>query len=181
MKTLAQHRAQVSDLLQQAQALRTRLALRQCAEVGLAPVVLGTLWIHGGGTVRLGDRVRFNASSAPIELHTFDGAELCIGDDVCIEGGVSIEAHHSVTIGDGSVLEGYCMITDNHFHAAQGDRHRRPPSTPVVIEAGAIIGRRAIVFPGACVARGAVVRSGTLVRAEARSPLTAILNAPLEG
>jgi acetyltransferase-like isoleucine patch superfamily enzyme len=170
----------VLDLLRQGRELRTRLALRQCAEVGLAPALFGTLWIHGGGTVRIGDRVRFNASTAPIELHTFDGAELCIGDDVCINGGVSIEAHSSITIGKGAVLEGFCKIIDNHFHAVRGDRHRRPPPTPVVIGPGVVIGRRAIVFPGADVARDTVVRPGTLVRG-VRVPLTLTRSALMEG
>lgn len=159
-----------SDLWRKGRELLARLPLRQCAEVGLAPVVIGTLWIHGGGTVRIGNRVRFNAAVAPIELHTFDGAELVIGDDVCVNGGVSIEAHRSITIGEGVVLEAFCKIIDNHFHAVRGDRHRRPPSTPVVIGAGALIGRRAIVLPGAHVARDTVVRPGALVRAAARMP-----------
>ena len=158
MSSLEARRAQVSELLGQGRELLARLKLRQCAEVGLAPIIIGTVWIHGTGTVRIGNRVRFNASVAPIELHTFEGAELCIGDGV--------------------VLDAFSKIIDNHFHAVRGDRHRRPASTPVVIGAGAVIGRRATVLPGAQVAPGTVVRSGTLVRATSHNPsLRALLEA----
>lgn len=178
MSSLEARRAQVSELLGQGRELLARLKLRQCAEVGLAPIIIGTVWIHGTGTVRIGNRVRFNASVAPIELHTFEGAELCIGDDVCMNSGTSIEAHRSILIGDGVVLDAFSKIIDNHFHAVRGDRHRRPASTPVVIGAGAVIGRRATVLPGAQVAPGTVVRSGTLVRATSHNPsLRALLEA----
>jgi acetyltransferase-like isoleucine patch superfamily enzyme len=154
----------MSDWVQLVMALKSRFVLRQCVEVGLAPNVRGRVWIHDGGSVRIGDRVTFDASTVPIELHAFPGAEIVIGHDVHIEGGTSIEAHRSVTIGDGVVLGGYCKVIDNHFHAIRGDRHRRPESVPVVIEAGARIGRRAIVFPGAVVAAGSSIDAATTVR-----------------
>ncbi len=169
---------QLTDLVRLGKTLQARFLLRQCAEVGLAPTVQGTVWIHDGGSVRIGDRVQLRAGVTPIELHAFPGAEICIGHDVVIEGGVSIEAHRSVTIGDGVVLEGFCKIIDNHFHAVRGDRHRRPESSPVVIEAGVTVGRRAIVLPGAYLPAGTVVSAGTLVRREARA---AQLAQPKEG
>jgi acetyltransferase-like isoleucine patch superfamily enzyme len=160
--------SQVTEVARLYRALHARFVLRQCAEVGLAPSVVGTIWIHDGGSVRLGDRVRLNAMGAPIELHAFQGAEIVIGNDVVIEGGVSIEAHGRVTIGDGVVLEGFCKIIDNHFHAVRGDRHRRPESSPVVIEPGVTVGRKAIILPGAHIRAGTVVRPGALVRREPR-------------
>ncbi len=153
-----------ADWVRLVRALESRFVLRQCVEVGLAPCVRGRVWIHDGGSVRLGDRVTFDASTVPIELHAFPGAEIVIGHDVRIEGGVSIEAHRSVTIGDGVTLGGYCKVIDNHFHAIHGDRHRRPRSAPVVIEAGAQVGRRAVVFPGALVLAGSTVGPATTVR-----------------
>jgi acetyltransferase-like isoleucine patch superfamily enzyme len=157
----------LSDWVRLVMALKSRFVLRRCLEVGLAPSVSGRVWIHDGGTVRIGDRVTFDASTAPIELHAFPGAEIIIGNDVHLEGGASIEAYRSVTIGDGARLGGYCKVIDNHLHTVRGDRHRRPKSVPVIIEPGAHVGRRAIVFPGAVVTAGSAVRPATIVRGTA--------------
>jgi acetyltransferase-like isoleucine patch superfamily enzyme len=119
--------------------------------------------------VRIGARARLDGGTVPIELHAAPGAEIVIGDDVVIEGGVSIEAQRSVTVGDGCHLGAFAKIMDNHFHPLRGDRHQRPVSDPVVIEAGASLGRRAIVLPGARVRAGAAVRPATVVRAPPRA------------
>jgi acetyltransferase-like isoleucine patch superfamily enzyme len=132
--------------------------------------VVGVVWVHDGGHVRVGDRVRFRAGGAAIELHAFEGAEIILGNDVIIEGGVSIEAHRSVTVGDGSVLEGFCKLVDSPSHPVRGERHRRPEPSPVVIGPGVTIGRRAIIFPGAHVLAGTVVAAGALVRHDTRVP-----------
>lgn len=158
----------LADWMRLVRGLHSRFVLRRCAEVGLAPWVDGTVWIHDGGTVRIGDRVRFNARAAPIELRALHGAEIRIGNDVCLEGGTSIEAHTVVTIGDGTVVEGYCKIVDSHFHALRGDRQRRPESVAVTIEENVVVSRRAIVLPGARVRAGTVVRPATVVQ---RAPL----------
>jgi acetyltransferase-like isoleucine patch superfamily enzyme len=144
--------------------LLARLKLRRCTSVGALPWVKGRVWIHGPGTIRLGSRVHIDARTAPVELHVGPGAELVIGDDVRLEGGVSIEAERSVTIGDRCLLEAYAKLIDNHFHPVDGDRARRPESTPIVLEADVVVRRRAIVLPGARVRSGQVVRPATVVR-----------------
>lgn len=162
----------LSDWVRLARGLNSRFVLRRCAEVGLAPRVEGTVWIHDGGTVRIGDRVRFNARSAPIELRALHGAEIRIGNDVCIEGGTSIEAHTLVTIGNGTVIDGFCKIVDSHFHSVRGDRHRRPESVPVIIEANVVVGRRSIILPGARIRSGTIIKPATVV------PRAAVASAP---
>lgn len=149
------------------QALWSRLRLWRCAEVGGGPLVVGRVWVHGGGSVRLGHRVRVEAGQAPVELHAGPGAELVIGDDVIIGAGSSIEALRSVTIGDRCRIGGFTHIMDNHFHAVIGNRQDRPSSVPVVVEPDASIGWRAILLPGARVARGAAIAAGGIVRAGA--------------
>jgi acetyltransferase-like isoleucine patch superfamily enzyme len=161
----------LADWLQLGRALQSRFVLRRCAEVGLAPQVSGDVWLHDGGSVLLGDRVHLCAGSAPIELHAFPGAELRIGSDVRIEGGTSIEAYRSVTIGDGVVIGAFCKIIDNHLHTVGGDRHRRPDSLAVVIEENVVLGRRVVVFPGAHIPRGTVVPTGSVVRRTRPRPL----------
>ncbi len=150
-----------------ADALRSRLRLRRCAVVGRSPRVFGRLWIHGGGQVRLGERVRIDAAEFPVELHAGPEAEIVIGDDVQISGGTSIEAQQSVTIGDRCRIEAFAKILDNHFHPLRGDRRVKPPSAPVVVEADTSIGCRAIILPGARIARGTAVRPGAVIRGPA--------------
>lgn len=147
----------------------SRLQLWRLAETtGQRPEVAGHVWIRGGGRLRLGDRVRFDASAAPIEIHAGPAAEIVIGDGAYIGSGASIEAQQSVHIGAGARLESFCKVIDNHFHPLRGDRHQRPASAPVVIDAGASIGHRAIVLPGTRVRQGATVPPGAVVRGPCR-------------
>jgi len=142
----------------------TRARLWPRGIFGATPEVIGRVRIHGPGTLRLGERVRLDASTAPIELFVGPGAELVLGDDVDIEGGASIEALESVRIGAGCRIGAYCKIMDNNFHQMSGDRRAAPPSVPVVIEAGARLESGAIVLPGAHIRRGQVVARGAVAR-----------------
>ena len=135
--------------------LAARLKLWRCASVGRSPRVVGRLWIHGAGVVRLGDRVVLDGSRGPIELHAKRGATIEIGDDVRIGGGTSIEAVRSVAIGRGSVLGAFCKVLDNNFHPVTGDRNRLPESTPVSLGDHVVVGERSIVLPGAELGAGA--------------------------
>jgi acetyltransferase-like isoleucine patch superfamily enzyme len=121
------------------------------------------VWIHGAGRVRLGDRVRLDASLAPIELHVEQGAELILEDDVHIEGGTSLEAQQRVHIGARSRLGAFCKVLDNHFHPLRGDRHARPGSTPVQVGEDVQLGARVILLPGAQLERGVRVLPATVV------------------
>jgi acetyltransferase-like isoleucine patch superfamily enzyme len=86
-----------------------------------------------------------------------------LGRDVAVEAGCSIEALQSVRIGERVRLGAFAKILDNHFHSRLGDRSVRPPSIPVVVEADAVIGPRAVLLPGAHVGRGARIGAGAVV------------------
>jgi acetyltransferase-like isoleucine patch superfamily enzyme len=144
-------------------ALLRRLRLRAGAHVGRRVVVLGPVAIRGRGRVAVGEGVRFEATQAPIELHAGAGAEIVLERGVVLESGASIEAMRSVRIGDGARIGAFAKILDNQFHRLEGDRRERPPSSPVIVEAGATIGPRGIVLPGAHVGRGAHVGAGAVV------------------
>ena len=141
----------------------SRLKLRRCAQLGSSPFVIGRIWVHGEGTLRIGNRVRLDASSVPIELYIGPSAEMILGDDVEIQGGASIEALQSVQIGDGCRIGERCKVLDNNFHQL-GNRFEKPQSVPVVIEAGVTLEDGAIVLPGARVRSGSVVKCGAVVR-----------------
>ena len=123
---------------------------------------LGRIWIHGEGDVVVEDDVILDARWAPIELHATRGARINIARGVRIESGASLEAMAGITIGAGATLGAFCKVMDNHFHQIDRD-HRLPPSRPIFVGAGASIGERAILLPGAWVASGAVVPPGAVV------------------
>lgn len=151
-------------LSERASAMRSRYKLRACASVGASPRVRGRLWIHGDGEIRIGDRVFFDGELAPIELYSWAGAAIIIGDDSYIGGGSSFEATSSITLGARARLEGFCRVMDNHFHPLVGDRHVLPAPRPVVVEDDVVMGRRTIVLAGARVERGARIDAGTVIK-----------------
>ena len=130
---------------------------------GLVALFMARVRVRGEGTVRLGRRVRFDGSIAPIELHAMKGAEIVLDDDVRVEGGVSIEAMASVHIGARTTIAAFTKILDGHFHRLEGDRHQRPPASAVVVEEDVVIGPHAILLPRAHVGRGCIVRAGTVI------------------
>lgn len=141
----------------------TRFKLRGCSSIGSSPRVRGTLWIHGDGRIDVGDRVFFDAASAPIELYAWEGASLVIGDDCYLGGGTSIEATSSIVLGARAHLGGFCKLMDNHFHALVGDRHAPTAPRPVCLEEDVALGARTIVLAGAQVARGTRAQEGTVI------------------
>lgn len=152
----------VATIARAISALSARYKLRRCAEIGRGAAARGRIWIHGEGTIRVGDRVILDGSSAPIELHAGPGAEIVLGDDVRVEGGAAIEAPRQVRIGARAHVGRFCKILDNHFHHV-GDREGRPESSPVIVEEEAELGARSILLPGAHVGRATVVRAGTVL------------------
>lgn len=147
------------------------LRLRRYAEVGDSLSVEGRIWIHGPGTLRIGNRVRLDASSSPIELYAGPGAEIVLGDDVEIQGGTSFEVLESVRIGDGCKIGPRCKVMDNHLHQLL-NRDLKPPSAPIIIEAGTSIESDVIVLPGARVPPRSVIKSGTVIRGRSATGAT---------
>lgn len=137
--------------------------LRFCRSVGRDVRVVGTIWIHGGGDVYIGDRVFLNASNAPIELFATKGAEIRIADDVIIGGGTSIEAQRSILVCARTNVGSFCKFIDTHFHALTGNRMERQAPKNVIIEEDVEIGPRAILLAGAHVGRRTVVGPGSVV------------------
>jgi acetyltransferase-like isoleucine patch superfamily enzyme len=156
------------DLVDSLVEARARFALRRCASVGEEPCVEGRVWIHGRGTIVVGDRVVFAARSAPIELNAYPGATIRIGDDSIIGGGTSIEATAEVSIGARCRIGPFCRIIDNDFHRMRGetfeDRQRWQPGTPIVVEDDVELGPRAILLPGTSVGQASLVGASSVVR-----------------
>jgi acetyltransferase-like isoleucine patch superfamily enzyme len=151
--------------------LLTRWKLRRCARVGAGTMARGRIWVHGRGAVKIGKGVVLDGSHHPIELHALErDAVIEIGDGARIEGGASIEAVMSVTVGADTRIGSFARVMDNHFHPLVGDRHWRPPSSPVRVGAKVEIGARAILLAGAQVEDHATVRAGTVLTRKTRVP-----------
>jgi acetyltransferase-like isoleucine patch superfamily enzyme len=126
-------------------------------------VLPARVWVHGGGTICLGSRVRLDVSMAPIELHVEPAAEIFLGDDVYVAGGSSIEAQRSVRVGARCRIGPFCKIMDGHFHTPAGDRDRRPPPVAVVVEDDVEIGPHCVLLPRTHLGAGSMLRAGTVV------------------
>jgi acetyltransferase-like isoleucine patch superfamily enzyme len=153
----------MSWLLQGISSVRTRLAMRQAERIGKDVRTHGRVWIHGGGHLRVGDRVRLDATRGPIELHAAEGAVLVLGDEVVLEGGVSIEAVESIVVEARSAVGAWTKILDNHFHPLAGNRLHLPPSDPVHIGPGVTIGERCVVLPGTRLEAGVRLADGVVI------------------
>ncbi len=125
--------------------------------------IIGRLWLHGGGDVEVGTDVKFDGGAVGIELRTFPGAQLRIGEMTVLREGVSIETSKSIHIGNRVHLGPFVKIMDSNFHALQGDRHRRPTPEPIVIEDGAQLEERVIILPGVTIGAGAKIRARSVV------------------
>jgi acetyltransferase-like isoleucine patch superfamily enzyme len=138
--------------------------LQRCAQVGRGVLVLGRVWVRGKGKVKLGDGVVLDGRFQPIELHALEPtAEIVLGDDVWVDGGVSIEAVVSVRVGARTRIGTFAKVIDNHFHPLLGNRHARPPSLPVTIGEDADIGPRAILLAGAQIGDGGGVGPAAVI------------------
>lgn len=140
-----------------------RRKLRACSSVGDEARISGEVWIHGGGSVKLGARVHLDASRAPIELHAAPTAEIVLGDDVYIGSGASIEAERSVRIGDRCRVGAFAKIIDTHYHRLEGNRHEHAVVESVVVEDDVEIGPRSVLLPRAHVGHGSMLRAGTVI------------------
>lgn len=127
----------------------SRLKLWRCDKIGQRVKVLGQVYIVGGGHIDIGDDVVIDGREVAVELHVGPKATLTLGSGCILEHGSSIEAQERVDLGPGCRLKPFSKILDNHFHPVAGERHDRPQSKPVTLEAGVEVGERAIVLPGA--------------------------------
>jgi acetyltransferase-like isoleucine patch superfamily enzyme len=143
--------------------LMAKLRLRRCTAVGEGVRVFGRVDVVDRGVRRLGNRVTLDASVCPIELKAEPAGEIILGDDVYVEGGVSIWAYARIAIGSRVRLGAYCQLVDNHFHMPGEDRFMFPKSKPVTVEDDVIIGAHAILLPGAHIGEGSIVHPRTVI------------------
>jgi acetyltransferase-like isoleucine patch superfamily enzyme len=144
--------------------LRARWHLRAAELVGSRVRLWGRAVVHSMGSLIVRDRVRLVGTITPLELATGPEGHLEIGEGTFINYGCSLHADLSVRIGARCSLGTYCMLMDNDFHSLNASqRHKRPPSRPIVLEDDVWLGARVIVLRGVTIGVGSVVGAGSIV------------------
>ncbi len=144
--------------------LRARWYLRGATSLGERVRLWGKLAVSNSGELRIGDRVRFNASPLPTELGVGSGGKLEIGSGTYINYGCSIGALQLIRIGKHCNIGSHVIMMDNDFHRIEPERRTElPPSAPIVLEDNVWLGVRAIILRGVTVGEGSVVAAGSVV------------------
>jgi acetyltransferase-like isoleucine patch superfamily enzyme len=142
--------------------LNAQFRIRSRASVPLSTRLRGKIRISGGGRLVLGHGITLIGNVVPIELISYEGACITIGDHTFINYGSSISAHKRVAIGRHCLLGHYTLILDNNEHDLH--QHRMlPPSEPVVIEDHVWIGSRVCILPGVRIGHHSAIGAGSVV------------------
>ncbi|HEY8173542.1 MAG TPA: DapH/DapD/GlmU-related protein [Dehalococcoidia bacterium] len=141
--------------------LRAKIALRKCDSAPWGIRLRGRVRVENYGGLRIGERVRIEARTVPVELVSWRGP-LTVGEGTFINYGTSISAHESVSIGRDCLIGNYVLIMDSDYHDLR-DRSKPGIAKAIVIEDNVWIGARAIVLKGVHIGEGAVVAAGAIV------------------
>jgi acetyltransferase-like isoleucine patch superfamily enzyme/acyl carrier protein len=141
---------------------RRRSIGTEATALGQRFVARGRPSIRNDGVLLIGDDVVIVATPVAGHLVVSPGARITVGDRVRIGHGGAISAASSVDIGHDAALGAFVTIMDSDFHVAGRPDADATPA-PVVVGAGAVIGHRSIVLPGAHIGEGATVAAGSVV------------------
>jgi acetyltransferase-like isoleucine patch superfamily enzyme len=145
------------------QALRARIALRKCTEIGGLTRLVGGVIVSNSGTLRIGRKVKLNGRPVPIELVALQGAQLSIGEGTSINRGVSICAKQSIRIGRDCGIGNDCLIFDTDFHTMGDPARSAVDASPVSIGDHVWLAARSVILKGVTIGDGAVVCAGSVV------------------
>jgi maltose O-acetyltransferase len=145
------------------QVLRAQQQLRRCDVVPLSVRLRGRVRVEKyQGRIEVGERVRMEARTLPIEMVAWRDALLRIGAGTFINYAVSLSAHASVEIGEHCMIGNYAVIMDSDYHDLL-DRTKPGRPEPIVIEDDVWIGIRATILKGVHIGRRSVIGAGAVV------------------
>lgn len=149
-----------------AQLIRARFALRNCDSVGSSARVAGSTRVENRGSIVIGDYLNINSAWIPTELITGQEGKIQIGDDVLINFGTVIAAGKSVSIGSGSMIGPYCIVSDVEIPDAITHDAVVVGSKPIEIGKHVWLAARVTIRPGVRIGDGAVVVAGSIVESD---------------
>ncbi len=139
------------------------------------PRISGKLFVAGGGTLKLGKKVRLNSCLAAnpiggdsrIILSVSENALMQIGDHTGISNSALV-CKENIYIGKNVYIGGGVKIYDSDFHSLNVDtrvsrEHDVPKTAPVYISDGAFIGAHSIILKGVHIGLNAIVGAGSVV------------------
>lgn len=139
-----------------------QLCIRGKARLPLSVRLFGRIYFRAGGDVEFGDGVCLVGNVVPIEIVSYKGSHISIGDHTFINYGASITAYQQVKIGRHCLLGHHLRIVDRNEHGIK-QRDVAPPAAPVIIEDHVWIGAHTIILPGVCIGRNSAIGAGSVV------------------
>ena len=139
--------------------------LWNCEVTGAGGRIQGRIRVENRGSIRVGRRVFVMSRWVPTELIAEKDAQISIGDDVWINFGVLISAHHKVTIGNRVMIGQHCIIADSQFPDMPID-NAKEHTQPVEIGDDAWLAVRVTVRPGVKIGKGAIIMAGSIVESD---------------
>lgn len=134
---------------------------RNFTSFGPRAAIFGAVRFRVAGTATVGAHFVVEGYDAKVSIKVAPDARLVIGDDVFLNGGVSIEAWREVRIGSNVLMAPYASIIDDDRHeAAAGSRRDKGP---VVVGDNVWLGRNVAVLPGVRIGDGSVVGANSVV------------------
>jgi maltose O-acetyltransferase len=144
--------------------LWARWLLRDVDSIGTRVRLHGRPKVVNRGRITIGQRTRFDSSTATTEIVSEADGHLDIGERCFINFGVSLSASDHVRIGDRTHIGPYCMLLDNAYHHVEPElRLVRPPSKPIILEENVWLAARVIVLPGVTIGKDSCVGAGSIV------------------
>jgi maltose O-acetyltransferase len=113
----------------------------------------GSIYVDCEGQIRIGDYVLFVSNGIASQFIVHPGASVEIGAHVVFNYGLSIEASHSIRIGEGCMFGSFVRISDKNC-LREG---------PVVLKDKVWVAHGAIIEPGVTIGEGSVVSAGAVV------------------
>ena len=136
-------------------------------------IVLGRVWVHGTGRIRIGENVLLYPG---VHLETQGNARIELGDGLVISRGTHIVAVAGVTIGKGSMIGEYTSIRDAN-HSRHPDRPIRDSghhAKPITIGQEVWLGRGVTVLGGVRIGDKATVGANAVVTRDVPEGVTVV-------
>lgn len=112
--------------------------------------------------MEFGNGVTLVGNVTPIEIVSYKGSRISVGDHTFINYGASITAYQNVSIGRHCLLGHHLRIVDRNEHGVE-QRELAQPARPVIIEDHVWIGSHTIILPGVSIGHNSAIGAGSVV------------------